>query len=60
LQVSGTDTYSAPAITAEMSTLGGTATTPSVLKSGYVVLSWPTSYTQETIMVSPINGVVPV
>ena len=49
-----------PTITAELQSLGNGNSLPTNSISNFIILSWPTTFTQETIAVTPINGVVPV
>ena len=49
-----------PTITAELQSLGAGASSAGHVISGLIILSWPTTFTLETIMATPINGVRPV
>ena len=53
-------TNTMPTITAELQSLGNGNSLPTNSISNFIILSWPTTFTQETIAVTPINGVVPV
>jgi hypothetical protein len=50
---------SMPTITAELQALGSGASSAGHVISGLIILSWPTTFTLETIMATPINGVRP-